>query len=112
MIDAKNENVYYGFLKKEDGIYKEIDDLGFDNINNIIEKAREKNKKIIFIGNGSNVYKDMIESKIEKAEVILEEEKNKLNARNLGLAAFLKKNEAVDSNNLKPVYLRKSNAER
>ena len=112
LIDAKNENVYYGFFKKENGIYKNVDDLGFDNINNIIEKAKEKNKKIIFIGNGSTIYKDMIESKIEEAEIINLEEKNKLNARNIALAAYYKKNEAVDSKNLKPVYLRKSSAER
>ena len=54
----------------------------------------------------------MIESKIENAEVTLDEEKNKFNARNIALAAFYKRNEAVDSNNLKPVYLRKSSAER
>lgn len=111
LIDAKNENVYYGFLKKEDGIYKIVDDLGFDNINNVIDKAKGKNKKIIFIGNGSTIYKDMIESKTENAMVILDGEKNKLNAKNIALAAFLKRNEAVDSNNLKPVYLRKSSAE-
>lgn len=111
LIDAKNENVYYGFLKKEDRIYKNIDDLGFDNINNVIEKAKQKNKKIIFIGNGSTIYKDMIESKMENVIVVTDEEKNKLNARNIATAAFLKKNEAVDSNNLKPVYLRKSSAE-
>ena len=112
LIDAKNENVYYGFFKKENGIYKNIDELGFCNINNIIEKAKRKNKKTIFIGNGSIVYKDVIKSKMENIEIMLDEQKNELNARNLGLAAFLKKNEAVDSNNLKPVYLRKSNAER
>lgn len=112
LIDAKNENVYYGFFKKENGIYNKIEELGFENINNIIEMAKQKNKKIIFIGNGSTIYKDMIESKIENAEVILDEEKNKLNAKNIALAAFYKNNEAVDSNNLKPVYLRKSSAER
>ena len=112
LIDAKNENVYCGFFKKENGIYNKIDDLIFDNINNIIELAKNKNKKIIFIGNGSIVYKDVIESKMKKAEIILDKEKNKLNARNIALAAYYKSNEAVDSNGLVPMYLRKSNAER
>lgn len=112
LIDAKNENVYCGFFKKENGIYTKIDDLIFDNINNIIELAKNKNKKIIFVGNGSIVYKDVIESKMEKAEVIIDEEKNKLNARNIALAAYYKSNEAVNSNGLVPVYLRKSSAER
>lgn len=112
LIDAKNENVYCGFFKKENGIYNKIDNLIFDNINNIIELAKNKNKKIIFIGNGSIVYKDVIESKMKKAEIILDKEKNKLNARNIALAAYYKSNEAVDSNGLVPMYLRKSNAER
>lgn len=112
LIDAKNENVYCGFFKKENGIYAKIDDLIFDNINNIIELAKNKNKKIIFVGNGSIVYKDMIESKMEKAEIVIDEEKNRLNARNIALAAYYKIEKAVDSNNLIPFYLRKSSAER
>ena len=111
LIDAKNENVYYGFFKKENEIYEKIDSFGFDNIENVIELAKQKNKKIIFIGNGSTIYKDMIESKIEKAEIIVDEDKNNLNARNIAFAAFKKREEAVDSNNLSPVYLRKSSAE-
>lgn len=111
LIDAKNENVYYGFFKRENRIYRQIDELGFDNINNVLEIAKEKKKKIIFIGNGSTIYKDMIESKIENAQVILDEEKNRLNARNIALAAYYKQSQAVDCNNLKPVYLRRSSAE-
>ena len=111
MIDAKNDNVYYGFFKKVNGIYEKIDDLGFDTIENVIEIATQKNKKIIFIGNGSTIYKDVIESKMKEAVVNLNEEINKLNARNIGIAAFLKQDKVVDSNNLKPVYLRKSSAE-
>jgi len=112
IIDAKNENAYYGFFKKEDGIYKSISDLSFDNINNIINKAKQKNKKIIFIGNGSIQYKDVIESEIENAEIILDEEKSKLNARNIASAAFYNKQKAADTNGLKPLYIRPSNAER
>ena len=111
VIDAKNENVYYGFFKKENEIYERIDELGFDSVNNVIEIAKQKNKKIIFIGNGSTIYKDMIESKIIDAKVILDEEKNRLNARNIAFAALKKQKEVVDSNHLSPLYLRKSNAE-
>ena len=111
LIDAKNENVYYGFFEKKNGTYKNINELGFDNINNVLDIAKQQNKKIIFIGNGSTIYKDMIESKLNNAEVILDEKINKLNAKNIAFAAYKKQDEAVDSNNLSPVYLRKSNAE-
>lgn len=111
LIDAKNENVYYGFFKKENGKYSPICDLNFDNINNVIEIAKNINKKIFFVGNGSIEYKDMIESKLENI-VMLDDEKNKLNARNIALVAYLKRDDAVDTNHLKPLYLRVSNAER
>lgn len=112
LIDAKNSNAYCGLFERKENKYIQIEELKFDNINNIINLVKNKNKKIIFVGNGSIAYKDMIESEIEEAIVILDEEKNKLNARNIGSIAFDKKEEAVDTNNLKPVYLRKSSAER
>ena len=111
LIDAKNENVYYGFFKKENEKYEKIADLGFDNIDNVIQIVKQKNKKIIFIGNGSTIYKDMIESELENIEIISDEEKNNLNARNIAFIALKKQEEAVDSNNLRPLYLRKSSAE-
>ena len=111
LIDAKNENVYYGFFKRENEKYEKIENLGFDNIDNVLQIAKQINKKIIFIGNGSTIYKDMIESELENIEIILDEEKNDLNARNIAFAAFKKQEEAVDSNNLRPLYLRKSSAE-
>ena len=111
LIDAKNENVYYGFFKRENEKYEKIENLGFDNIDNVIQIAKQINKKIIFIGNGSTIYKDMIESELENIEIILDEEKNNLNARNIAFIAFKKQEEVVDSNNLRPLYLRKSSAE-
>lgn len=112
LIDAKNNNVYCGVFEKNENQYIQIDELKFDNINNIINLVKNKNKKIIFVGNGSIAYKDMIESEMKDAIIISDEEKNKLNARNIGIIAFNKKEEAVDTNNLKPIYLRKSSAER
>lgn len=112
MIDAKNNNVYYGIFEKEDNNYMQIEKLAFDNINKLIDTLKSKNKEIIFVGNASKIYKDVIKSKIEKASFLENEEQNKLNARNIGVAAFNKKNNAVDSNNLIPIYLRQSSAER
>lgn len=112
LIDAKNNNVYCGLFEKKENKYTQIDELKFDNINNIIDLVKNKNKKIIFVGNGSIAYKDMIESEMKEAIIISDEEKNKLNARNIGKKAFEKKEEVVDTNHLKPLYLRASNAER
>lgn len=109
LIDAKNQNVYCGIFEKKENVLKPIEEFKFDNINNIVDFAKNINKKIIFVGDGSINYKDVIKCKLENVEIL---EENKLNARNIGNIAFRKKEQAVDTNNLKPMYLRKSNAER
>lgn len=109
LIDAKNNNVYCGFFEKKENVLNQIEEFKFDNINNIINFAKNINKKIFFVGDGSIAYKDMIECELENAKVL---EKSNLNARNIGKIAFRRSNQAVDTNNLKPMYLRKSNAER
>ncbi len=111
LIDAKNSNVYYGLFEKVENNLKQIDELKFDNINNIIDLVKNINEKIFFVGDASIVYNDMIKSEIENA-VFLSNTENGLNAKNIGEIAFVKSKEAVDSNGLIPVYLRKSNAER
>ena len=112
LIDAKNNNVYCGMFEKVGNEYNKIEEFKFDNINNIINLAKNINNKIIFVGNGSIVHKDMIESEIDSAKVLTENNINNLNAKNIGIIAFRKKDEAVGTNNLKPIYLRASNAER
>lgn len=112
LIDAKNDNVYYGLFEKDGKVYKQIEELRFDNIENLLRNLDDKNKKIFFVGNGSIAHKDMIESKLKNAIIINDKETNSLNAGNIALVAFEKNKQAVDSNNLSPIYLRKSNAER
>lgn len=109
LLDAKNNNVYCGFFEKKENVLNQIEEFKFDNINNIINFAKNINKKIFFVGDGSIAYKDMIECELENAKVL---EKSNLNARNIGKIAFRRSNQAVDTNNLNPMYLRKSNAER
>ena len=109
LIDAKNKNVYLGLFEKIENELKPIEDFKFDNINNIINSVKNINKKIIFVGDGSIAHKDMIECELENAKII---ETGILNARNIGKIAFERKEQAVDTHNLKPIYLRASNAER
>jgi len=109
LIDAKNQNVYCGIFEKNQEECIQIGELKFDNINNIINFVKNINKKTIFVGDGSIAHKDVIECELDSAKVI---EDSLLNARNIGKIAFRKKEQAVETNLLKPVYLRKSNAER
>lgn len=112
IIDAKNNNAYYSVFEKKGERYNKIEEFKFDNINNIINSVKNINKKIIFVGDGSIINKDMIESEIENAEILEDIKYNQINARNIGRIAFRRNEEAVDTNNFKPMYLRKSNAER
>lgn len=111
LIDAKNDNVYCGLFEKKANKYI-MKETKFDNINNIIETVKNINSKMFFVGNGSILYKDMIESKINKAIVITDDKLNKLNAFNICKIAYENVQNGVDSNNLKPIYLRQSSAER
>lgn len=112
LIDAKNDNAYYGIFEKTENECNQIEEFKFDNIHNIINLVKNKNKKIIFVGDGSIAYKNMIESKMKKENFVISLEDNKLSAKNIGIIAFRKRNQAVDTDNLKPLYLRQSNAER
>lgn len=112
IIDARNNNVYCGFFERKDNIIKQIGKLKFDTIENILEEAKKMKGKITFIGDASKNYKEQIVETMEKQAIFETEVANKLNARNINLISYIKRDEAVDTNKLLPDYLRKSNAER
>ncbi len=115
IIDAKNDNVYYGIFKNDDEKTK-IGEFNFNNINNLLQYLKTEkflNKKIFFVGNGSIVYKNMIEFELNNnAQFFQDSSCNKLNAINVGIASFntFNKNKS-DFSNITPLYLKKSSAE-
>lgn len=115
LIDAKNDNAYYALFDNTDGKYKKLDEYCCKNINSITEILKVCNKPIFFVGNGSIVYKDMLESGLKENAIFASNEKsNKLSATNLGIAAFdvISSDLYSEDFNLSPLYLRPSNAER
>lgn len=113
LIDAKNKNVYCGFFEKSNGEVIQVGELKFNNIINVIDYANSLGKQIVFIGNASEVYKDIIKSKLrERATFAEKQENNKLNARNIALAAYYNRSQGGNSDSISPTYLRQSNAER
>lgn len=114
IIDAKNDNVYYGIFTSNK--IKKFEDYNFNNINLLLEHFKTEkflNKKIFFVGNGSIVFKDVIQSNLNKQALFSNDIfQNKLNAINIANAAFDKfsmKN--LDFSNITPLYLKKSSAE-
>ena len=112
IIDARNNNVYCGFFERKDNIIKQIGELKFDTIKNVLEESKKMKSKITFIGDASKSYKEQIVETMGKQAIFETEAANKLNARNINLISYIKRDKAVDTNKLLPDYLRKSNAER
>lgn len=112
LIDAKNDNVYYGLFEHKNGTYTQIGKFLADTIFNITEILKICNKPVFFVGNGSRIYKDVLESSLKENAITQDDIKYcNLSAYCTGLAAFdaYNLNENVP---LSPLYLKKSNAER
>lgn len=114
IIDCKNNNVYSAIFSKENNTYKQIGKNISDNIDNAISlyKANVENKNITFVGDGSILYKDLLTSKLSNKLIF--SNKNIQSSISLAKCAYDKYLEGLygDSNNLSPLYLRKSQAER
>lgn len=110
LIDAKNNNVYFGLFEKKEEQIKAIENFKFDSIDNIITKLKEINDKIIFVGDGASNYKEKIIYELNENSIFKGDKENKLNAHNLAIIAYKNFNEG--KNEIRPLYLRKSNAER
>ena len=114
IIDCKNNNVYSAIFSKENNTYKQIGKNISDNIDNAIRlyKANAENKNITFVGDGSILYKDLLTSKLSNKLIF--SNKNIQSSISLAKCAYDKYLEGLygDSNNLSPLYLRKSQAER
>lgn len=115
IIDAKNNNIYYGIFYNDNGIIKKALNYGFTDINSLLNCLKTEkflNKKIFFVGNASIVYKDVIQSVLEKNVLFSDDiSKNKLNAVSVAIAAIDKLNMGKKNFDVTPLYLKKSSAE-
>ena len=57
LIDAKNENVYYGLFDEN---YNKIEELSTCSIDDLIDKLKKLNKPIAFVGDGALAYKEKL----------------------------------------------------
>ena len=134
LIDAKNENVYYGLFDKN---YNMLEELSTCSINELIDKLKKFNTSIAFVGVGAIAYRNKLEQALgqdlsNSTEIDLnnnlevsstlstyffEEEKNLASSISIARFAYNKyvnSNDATKDYNssLSPMYLRKSQAER
>lgn len=115
LIDAKNDNVYFGLFKKEqNGILQNLEDLSCRNIHDVITLLSEKygNKKIYFVGDGATSHRYAILENLDKTEFVAES-LNIQSSMNIGkIAYYLYQENPNIEYPLHPLYLRKSQAER
>lgn len=108
LIDAKNDNVYYGLFSLKNNEYTQLDKFAFDNISNVISFLNKYDEPITFIGDGAIVHKDFISSNYNNC---IFETQNDLSSDSLGIAGYMSYKKGIKTS-VMPLYLRKSQAER
>lgn len=121
LLDARNHNVYAGFytehhqsLKPETPLLAENISTVLQTCKNIVEESTEI-QKVIFIGDGANLYQEMIQQFMpEMHTIFLDNAYNQMSSISIAELGYMKyqNGEYGDSSSLSPVYLRKSQAER
>ena len=107
LIDARNNNAYSGLY---DANYSLVKELLADSIDTILENL--PSTKIIFVGNAAEIHREKIIEKFGDNAKFLSN--NSLSSAKLGICAYNKisKGEYLSPDELLPLYLRKSQAER
>lgn len=114
IMDAKAGRIYTGIYKWEKGNLVGVKEQFPCNIDELIEILNEYNNPVIFNGDGSVNYKDIIEEKLNKEIYFAPGVFNNLRASTLSYLAYNKalSGELSDAFDFKPQYLRLSQAER
>ena len=109
MIDARNENIYYCTFDKN---HLPIQDLKAEHIDEALNYLSNLDNKITFVGNGAIVNKEKIIEKLS-SKAIFHEQNDLLSSKVLVTARKkIEKKEYCNADELLPIYLRKSQAER
>ena len=114
IMDAKAGRIYTGIYKWENENLVAVKKQFPCNIEELIELLNEYDESIIFNGDGSVNYREIIEEKLNRKACFAPSKFNYLNASTLAYLGckMAEKNETVNSSDFKPQYLRLSQAER
>ncbi len=109
IIDAKNDQVYCGIFDNDINLKEEYI---ADDIFAVLERLKKYND-ITFIGNGAVIHKEKILEQLKNKKLYFSEN-NTQNVKSLGIIASKKldKSELCSADEIVPLYLRKSQAER
>lgn len=109
VIDAKNENIYFGIF---DNNFNTLEELSTCSLNELVGKLHNYNSNILFIGDGAIAYKEKFENSFKKMAKFADGEKNMASSISIAELAYNKYVSNTFNSSLSPLYLRKSQAER
>lgn len=114
VLDAKNNNVYAGIFKYENGKPILKDNYITDDVDTLINKLKEKDSKILFVGDGALAFKEKFQTAFGENAFFAPIHLNNQLSSSIAKAALDKAllGEFDDYNTLNPLYLKKSQAER
>ena len=118
IMDARRNQVYTGIYKNDCNleIIKDSMAVAIDELFEILKDLdnKEKIKKIIFLGDGVPVFREYIDKNLEIAHDFASANLNRQRASNIAMLGMemLKSGNIISADDMKPEYLRKSQAER
>lgn len=114
IMDARRSQVYNAVYKWEEETLKEIKKPRAISIDEVLDEFLESDEKIVFLGDGVSPNLEKIKETLGERAIFAPASCNLQKASTLGVIAKKRYEEkkAVKSHELRPVYLRKSQAER
>ena len=115
IMDARRNQVYTGIYKNDHqlGVVRESMAVSIDELLDILREI-DKEENIVFLGDGVPVFREYIDENFEIAHDFAPANLNRQRASNiamLGMEMF-KEGKSMVSDDMRPEYLRKSQAER
>ncbi len=114
LMDARRNQVYTGIYRFQDDVLQVVKEQLAVGIEEIISALNLIGEKVIFLGDGVAVYRDIIEEKMEVPYTFAPAHANKQRASALAVRAFTywEQGQYTDADSFEPEYLRLSQAER
>ncbi|HWT75679.1 MAG TPA: tRNA (adenosine(37)-N6)-threonylcarbamoyltransferase complex dimerization subunit type 1 TsaB [Mobilitalea sp.] len=114
MMDARRSQVYTGLYEFKDKDLVTVLPQTTLAIEEILDKVNETGREVIFLGDGADIYKEIITDKAKTAFTFAPVHLNRQRAGAIGALGFeyYHKNKLESASEHEPVYLRLSQAER
>lgn len=110
IMDARREQVYNGLYRFTDGVLNEITSPRALALEELLSELKNMGESVVFLGDGVPVFYNKIKDFLCEKAFFAPQNLNAQHAASVAEAA--KNKETISYNELVPVYLRKSQAER